>query len=197
MKPNNFAKATENHAANYLPKSLSAQKILAMRAKSLAEKKVNPITNEHGNYIRFGLGKEHNFGVDFDRVKEIIRRSTITPLPLAPDFVAGVINYRGRLIAIIDLRALFSLKKANVTNSTHIIIVGVNQITVGFLTSYIDNSRSYNTDSLEPPLAVTNKLKKNYVIGLHNGATAILNTEVILKDFQNQLNGLVLSNRHS
>jgi purine-binding chemotaxis protein CheW len=198
MKQNDFSKVTENHAANYLPKSLAAQKILTMRAVTLAKKDVEAVSEINLNhYICFGLGKNHKFGIDFDQVKEIIHYSTITPLPLAPDFVNGVINYRGRLIPIIDLQALFSLKKTDLNESTQIIIVCVNQLTVGVLASFIANSCSYDIDSLEPPLAVTNKLKQNYVFGLHNGTTAILNFEAILLDFQNQLKSMVLSNRHS
>jgi purine-binding chemotaxis protein CheW len=195
MKPNNVE---QGHAACYLPKSLAAQKILEQRAQKLAETSTaNDVDQDKNYYLRFGLGKNHYFGVDFDQVQEVIRYANISALPLAPDFVSGVMNYRGHLIAVIDLSILFSLKKASLTEDSHIIIVNVNAITVGIITSYIDNSRSYNPSSLGAPLSATNRLKSNYVVGLHNGTTAILNIAVMLQDFNNELKSRILSSRQS
>jgi purine-binding chemotaxis protein CheW len=193
MKQNNMAPAS-----SFLPKSVAARDIMAVRAKHLAETKVEQDTSQEQNlYIRFELDADHSFGIDFSQVKEIIHGGSITALPLAPNFVVGVINYRGHLISIIDLCALFGFKQATVVDSTHIIIVSVKQITVGFLTSFIDNSRGYNSGSLEPALAVNKKLKQNYVLGLHNGTTTILNIEEIITDFKNDLKSMVLGNRHT
>ena len=197
MKQNDMAQTKP--ATSFLPKSIAAQEIMAARAKHLAETIVEPnATLEQNLYICFELGREHRFGIDFELVKEVIHCGAITALPLAPEFIVGVINYRGHLTSIIDLHALFGLKKAAMNDSSSIIIVKVKQITVGFLTSFIDNSRSYNSGSLEPSLASLNKkLKQNYILGLHNGTTSILNIEEIITDFKNELKSMVLGNRHS
>jgi purine-binding chemotaxis protein CheW len=185
-------------ASSFMPKSVAAQELMAARAKHLAAKEVTAdATQDQNLYISFELGQDQSYGIDFNQVKEVIHCGTITALPLAPDFVVGVVNYRGHLISIIDLRALFGFKKPTVIDTTHIIIVSIKQVTVGFLTSFIDNSRSYNSGSLEPALAINKKLKQIYVLGLHNGTTTILNVDEIVTDFKNELKGMVLGNQHS
>jgi chemotaxis signal transduction protein len=174
MKQNNEKTINSQHAANYLPKSTAAKSILMERAKNLAEKtQVEVLVLNRNQYICFGLGKNHLFGIDYKQVKEVIHTSSITALPLTPDYIASV------------------------TEGSHVMIVQIKQMTIGLLISFIENSKTYDADALEPSLAVNNKLKQKYVLGLHQGTIAILNIEAILKDFRQDLQSLALGNKHS
>ena len=198
MKPNNSSTLNLQHAADYLPKSSMAQTIMLARAKNLAEKvQVEVAVTNKNQYICFGLGKNHLFGIDYAQVREVIHASSITPLPLTPDYIAGVLNYRGHLISIVDLGKLFGLPQVSVTGSSHIMIVQIKQTTVGLLAGFIENSKTYDVDALEPGLAANNKLKQKYILGLHQGTIAILNSEAILQDFRQDLQSLTLGNKHS
>jgi purine-binding chemotaxis protein CheW len=73
-------------------------------------------------FLSFCLGAEQ-YGVEILRVREIIGLIAITPLPQAPDYVKGVMNLRGRIIPVIDLRAKFGLARVDATKETCIIVM--------------------------------------------------------------------------
>jgi purine-binding chemotaxis protein CheW len=77
-----------------------------------------------GRYLTFVLDKE-SYGLEILKVREIIGMMAITPVPRTPEFVKGVINLRGRIIPVVDLRAKFSLESAESTFQTCIIVVDV------------------------------------------------------------------------
>jgi purine-binding chemotaxis protein CheW len=82
--------------------------------------------------VSFSLDNEE-YGVDIAQVQEIIRMVDITHVPRAPDFMEGVINLRGQLIPIIDLRARFSMPRAQATKNTRIIVTEIGNKRVGIV----------------------------------------------------------------
>jgi purine-binding chemotaxis protein CheW len=80
----------------------------------------------------FRIGTEE-YGVDISQIQEIIRMMEITKLPRTPDFVEGVINLRGQLIPIIDLRTRFGMERAEVTKNSRIIVTDVGTKRVGII----------------------------------------------------------------
>jgi purine-binding chemotaxis protein CheW len=82
--------------------------------------------------VSFKIGNEE-FGVDISNVKEIMKMLQITKVPNSPDFVEGVINLRGRVIPIIDLRCRLHIEKREQDKDTRIIVVELNNSTVGFI----------------------------------------------------------------
>jgi purine-binding chemotaxis protein CheW len=77
-----------------------------------------------GKYLSFQLSKEE-YGIAILKVREIIGMVDVTPLPRTPDFVRGVINLRGRIIPVIDLRRKFGMAPAEVTSETCVVVVDV------------------------------------------------------------------------
>lgn len=77
-----------------------------------------------GKYLTFVLGRE-SYGIQVLKIREIIRFTDITPVPQMPDYVKGVINLRGKIIPVIDLRVRFSLATAETTEQTCIVVVRV------------------------------------------------------------------------
>jgi len=77
-----------------------------------------------GKYLTFALGDE-SYAVDVRKVREIIRLTSITSVPQMPAFIKGVINLRGKIIPVIDLRARFGLSEAATTEKTCIVVVQI------------------------------------------------------------------------
>jgi purine-binding chemotaxis protein CheW len=88
--------------------------------------------NELLQLVSFKIGDEE-YGVDILNVREINKMVQITRIPNSPDFVEGVINLRGRVIPIVDLRIRLGFVKKEYTKNTRIIVVELNNKTVGFI----------------------------------------------------------------
>jgi len=87
--------------------------------------------------VVFGLADE-SYGVHVLAVEEIIRLQEITAIPHAPAFVEGVINLRGRVIPVLDLRKRFGLPPTEATKSTRIVVVEASGMTVGLVVDSVD-----------------------------------------------------------
>ncbi|OAB35801.1 chemotaxis protein CheW [Paenibacillus macquariensis subsp. defensor] len=115
--------------------------------------------------IVFKLGDEE-YGIEVDKVQTIERMVPITRVPKTFTFVKGVINLRGVVIPIIDLRGRFSLPLIDYTESTRIIIVAVNEMEVGFIVDSANDVIDLNTDKIENPPEVVGGIKAKYLQGV-------------------------------
>ena len=95
-------------------------------AASQIEKVGKDLLNKEGKYLTFALGPEE-YGLEILKVREIIGYMEITAIPQTPHHVKGVINLRGQVIPVIDLRAKFGMETAEVTEETCVIVVEANQ----------------------------------------------------------------------
>jgi purine-binding chemotaxis protein CheW len=86
----------------------------------------NDVRTKEGKYLTFALGKEE-YGLEILKVREIIGFMEITAVPQTPGYVKGVINLRGQVIPVIDLRAKFGMESAKTTEETCIIVVEISQ----------------------------------------------------------------------
>lgn len=100
--------------------------------------------------VIFLLAKEE-YGLPITKVQEINRMVPITRLPQTPDFMEGVINLRGRVIPVIDLRKRFQLTAAATNDDTRIIIVDVNGQTLGIVVDAVTEVVRLSGASVEPP----------------------------------------------
>ena len=116
--------------------------------------------------VTFKIGEEE-FGVDILRVQEIIRIMEITRVPKAPHFVEGVINLRGRVIPIIDLRRRFGLTAREHDKDTRIIVIEINNMIVGFVVDAVHEVLRIPADTVEPPPpAVMGGVDSEYIKGV-------------------------------
>lgn len=115
--------------------------------------------------VAFQLAEEV-YGVDIAQVQEIIRMQPITKVPGAPDFVEGVINLRGRVIPVIDLRKRFRLPKGEETKSTRIIVVDVPPHTVGMIVDSVDEVLRLSEEKIEPPSPLIASIDTEYIKGV-------------------------------
>jgi len=104
--------------------------------------KEKTIENEN-QLVDFKLGKEE-FGLDIMKVQEIIKVPEITKVPKTSSFVQGVINLRGKIIPIINLRKRFDFGEIENTDATRILIVNINGITIGITVDSVSESMKQN-----------------------------------------------------
>jgi purine-binding chemotaxis protein CheW len=89
-----------------------------------------------GKYLTFALAEEE-YGLEILKVREIISMSEITSVPKTPEFVKGVINLRGKVIPVIDLRLKFAMEEVPYTDETCIIVVDVSGIEMGIIVDHV------------------------------------------------------------
>ena len=119
--------------------------------------------------ILFTLADEH-YGVEVDKVRTIERMMPLTRVPKTPPFVKGVINLRGVVIPVIDLRGRFNLPESDYTDNTRIIIVAVKdaskQMEVGLIVDSANDVIDIDSDRIEEPPEVVGGIRAKYLRGI-------------------------------
>lgn len=110
--------------------------------------------------------ENEEFGVDILKVQEIIRTVDITRVPKSPDFVEGVINLRGKIVPVIDLRKRFGMRTKERDNETRIIVVELIDKVVGFLVDKVKEVIRVEKKVIEPPPELTTNVNSNYITGV-------------------------------
>ena len=115
--------------------------------------------------VVFHLGVEL-YGVDIACVHEIVRMQTITTVPRAPAFVEGVINLRGKVIPVIDLRHRFHLAAADHTRASRIVVVEIGDQVVGLVVDSVSEVLRITPALIEPPSPVVAGIDSEYLHGI-------------------------------
>jgi purine-binding chemotaxis protein CheW len=122
-----------------------------------------------GKYLTFSLDKEE-YGIGILKVKEIIGMIAITTIPRMPPYVKGVINLRGKVIPVIDLRLKFSMEEAEYTERTCIIVVeisgGAGQLLIGIIVDSVSEVLNVKGTDIEDTPAFGAKLDTEYILGM-------------------------------
>lgn len=142
-----------------------------------------------GKYLTFNLHHE-GYGIDVLRVREIIRRLDITAVPQMPEYVRGVINLRGRIISILDLRRRFDFPPAANTDLTCIVVVqtrmGEGKSTLmGLLVDGVEEVVNISGEDIEAPPEVGGRMESGYVRGIakvKGTIKALLDVDKIIGD---------------
>ncbi|MFO0789096.1 MAG: chemotaxis protein CheW [Pirellulales bacterium] len=111
---------------------------------------VKSATEDNGQFLTFTLQNEE-YGIEILKVQEIKGFSKITPIPNAPHFVRGVMNLRGTVVPIVDLRARFSMNQKDYDQFTVIIVVNVGSRVVGLVVDTVSDVLNIPTDAIADP----------------------------------------------
>lgn len=117
-----------------------------------------------GKYLTFLLSGEE-YGVDILKVREIIGMMEVTKVPQTPDFVEGVINLRGKVIPVIDLRSKFGLPRATYDERTCVIVVDVGMM-AGIIVDTVQEVRDIPADDVEPPPSIGASVDTTFILGM-------------------------------
>ena len=115
--------------------------------------------------VSFNIGSEE-FGVDILKVQEINRMVEITRVPQAPDYVEGVINLRGKVIPIIDLRKRFSLDTKEHDKNTRIVVVDIAGNVMGMIVDSVSEVLRLQTSTIENPPEIVTGVNAEYIKGV-------------------------------
>jgi len=129
------------------------------------DKKEGRRMTEEEQLVSFKIENEE-FGVNIEEVQEIIRLPEITRVPQAPFFVEGVINLRGNILPVIDLRKRFDLEATKKTNATRIVVANVDGKTTGIIVDAVSEVLRLPKDSIEPPPPIVAGIEAKYLRGI-------------------------------
>lgn len=125
--------------------------------------------DSHSQYLTFTLDQEL-FALDIVKVREVLEFSTVTRVPRTPDFMSGVINLRGSVVPVVDLRLKFGMVATEKTVDTCVIIVEVNldgeDLVLGALADSVQEVFDLDEEQIEPPPRIGTRLDTRFIEGL-------------------------------
>lgn len=125
----------------------------------------NAQNNEQLQLVSFTVGEEL-FAVDILRVQEINRMMALTKVPQSPPGVEGVINLRGRIIPVLDLRVQFGFPKSDQSEHTRIVVIEVQGKTIGFVVDSVREVMRISSNIVEPTPRMGTSIDSSYVSGV-------------------------------
>ncbi len=124
---------------------------------------------ETRTYLTFTLDEE-DFAVDVINVREVLDFTNVTKVPRTPDFMKGVINLRGSVVPVVDMRLKFGLEEADVTVDTCIIVMEVDMegeaTVIGALADSVQEVFELDPNSIEPPPRIGTRLETEFISGM-------------------------------
>jgi len=138
----------------------------------LAEKMdqaINAMADKEGKYLTFTLADEE-YGIGILRIKEIIGMMPITTIPQTPEFVKGVINLRGKVIPVVDLRLRFGMEAIDYTERTCIIVVEIEGqaeiVLIGIVVDAVSEVLNIKGEDIEDTPTFGTKVNTDYILGM-------------------------------
>lgn len=141
---------------------------------------------QRGKFMTFRTGKEY-FGINISYVNEIIMMQPITAIPEAEDYIKGLINLRGKIIPVIDVRTRFKMESQEYTDRTCIIVINVKTTVIGLIVEQIAEVDTISEDDIVPPPSLGHKEHEHskYVYGLARTGDSVkllIDPEKLIKD---------------
>ena len=130
---------------------------------------IEDVTRQTGKYLTFTLDRE-SYGIGILKVREIIGMIPVTPVPRTPGFIKGVINLRGKVIPVADLRLRFSMAPVPYTERTCIIVLemeGAESVYhMGIVVDAVSEVLNIRSEDIVPPPAFGTQLDTEYILGM-------------------------------
>lgn len=120
---------------------------------------------QQGKYLTFSLGNQV-FGIEIKYVTEIIGIQPITPVPEVPDYVKGIINLRGKIIPVIDVRLKFRKEPVEYNDRTCIIVIDIQDVSVGLIVDNVAEVMNITDENIVPPPDYKTGFQNRYIKGI-------------------------------
>ncbi|HEY9073171.1 MAG TPA: chemotaxis protein CheW, partial [Desulfobaccales bacterium] len=131
--------------------------------------------------LEFSLAYER-YALETALVREVHPLKELTPLPCTPPFILGIINLRGQILAVIDLKRFFNLPEKGLSDLNKVIILRRGRLEVGLLADAVAGVRAVSAPEVQAPLPTLEGLSPDYLKGVTRDALIILDAEKILTD---------------
>jgi purine-binding chemotaxis protein CheW len=179
MSVDNGPNTQADYAEEISPEEVA--RILRARAQTLAQVPPEEGAGATAQVVIFALGDEA-YGIEAGHVENIYPLEGLTPVPCTPDFVAGVVNLRGRILSVIDLRRFMGLGGITVDENTQVIAVNAAGLEVGLLANDVRSVGTLSLDKLDPALPTSTHATAEYTRGVTPDMIVLLDLEAILLD---------------
>ncbi len=150
---------------------------------------VGSADTQEGKYMTFKSGSEY-FGLEIQYVQQIIQFQAITKIPETEDYIKGLINLRGKIIPVVDVRVRFRQGECEYNDKTCILVITVKDTTVGLIVEQIAEVAEIQKENILPPPTIgrNDKGHNKYVYGIGKVGTSVkllLDPEKLLYDEEN------------
>jgi purine-binding chemotaxis protein CheW len=159
-------------------------------SSTIIESLNKPSSNQGGKYLTFALGHEE-YGLEILKVREIIGLVHVTAVPHLPKHLKGVINLRGQVIPVIDMRARFGMPVAEPTDETCIIVVEINKegrkFCTGMIVDSVSEVLSISGDDIEPTPEFGSSVEIDFTLGIGKVGSSVkilLDADKVLGAFE-------------
>lgn len=139
---------------------------------------------QKGRFLTFSVGKE-SYGIEIKYVKEIIGIQEITEVPELPNYVKGIINLRGKIIPVMDVRLRFKKEPREYNDRTCIIVIDVEEISIGLIVDNVSEVLTIEEENIVPPPDLKTGFHNRYVKGIGkvgNEVKLLLDCQKVLND---------------
>jgi purine-binding chemotaxis protein CheW len=161
--------------------SAETEIILQERAKALARERQREEVEASLQVIEFLLAHE-KYAIESEYIREVYPVKEITPLPCTPTFVIGLINVRGEILSVIDIKRLFDLPEIELTNHSKVIITQADEMELGILVDSIVGGRYIPLNEIQPSLPTLTGIRMDYLKGVTTERLVVLDMAKILAD---------------
>ena len=150
------------------------------------DKAIKEITDREGKYLTFSMANEE-YGIGILKIREIIGMMPITSVPQTPEFVKGVINLRGKVIPVMDLRLRFNMDSIDYNDRTCIIVVEIlgqpATVQVGIVVDSVSEVLNIKQDEIEDTPTFGTSLNTDFILGMakmEGGVKILLDIDQVL-----------------
>lgn len=157
------------------------QSILKTRAQALAQVPAQAAATECIEVVTFLLAYE-TYGIETSYVREVYPLKDLTPLPCTPAFVAGIVNVRGQVLSVIDIKKFFDLPEQGLTDLNKVIILSDGTMEFGILADAIVDVKNIPLGKIQPGLPTLTGIREDYLRGVTVERLVILDAAKLLTD---------------
>lgn len=164
------------------PAITDPHRILRARAQALARPAApTDLEGEVLDVLEFQLASER-YAVETSFVREVLPLRDLTPLPCTPPHLVGIVNVRGRILPVFDIKRFFDLPDQGLTDLHRILLIHGYGLELGLLADVVVGIRTLSVEALQPPLPTLTGIRADYLRGLSPEGLVVLDLERILTD---------------
>ncbi|HXG57446.1 MAG TPA: chemotaxis protein CheW [Thermoanaerobaculia bacterium] len=163
------------------PDRETARRIFQARAEALAREQEAPEPDDARDFVVFELGRE-TYAIESSFIREIDVLSDLTPLPCTPPFVLGIVNLRGEIVSVIDIRRFFDLPEKGLGDLNKMIVLESPRMRFGLLADAIAGVRRIALRDIQPSLPTLTGIRERYLKGVNSERIVFLDGDKLLSD---------------
>ena len=167
--------------SGYMPGPEQGKSILKKRAEELAREQAKNREEESIEVVEFLLANER-YGLESRLIREVYPLHEFTPLPGVPPFVLGLVNVRGRILSVIDIKRFFDLPRQGISDLNKVIIINDEKMEFGILADAIIGVRNIALSGIGPSLPTLTGIRGEFLKGITGERMVILDAARILTD---------------